>query len=199
MRRNNSNTNNRLRNNNVKPRLFSGNDGDIFYKRLTTSGTITSSGVGTIALATPSNSLVQSAPATEWASFAARYQQYRVKVFKVTLIPRYTENYVNGVVVVPNQLMAIADYIGVSAPTTFAQLLSDERVEIHSTASQIRKSVSWARNPNAQLWNPTNAAIPAANTMGICFASSTTTPQLPVGTVYFDYLYEFFVEFRGSQ
>jgi hypothetical protein len=173
--------------------------GDHIEKRMTYAGIITTSALGTIGLFTPNNGLVQSLPATEWASFAARYQQYRVREFQMTLMPRYVVNYWNGVGVTGGTLVATADYIGTALPTSYLQILSDEYMKLHSTNGRIHMKVTSARNPNAILWNPTSAVMPPANTMGVAFAGATLAAVLPPATVYFDYVYEWIVEFRGSQ
>jgi len=169
--------------------------GDQIVKRLTVGGQVLATGAGTaIVITTVTSSSVQSLPAAEWASFAARYQQYRVRAVRVT-----------GKAVNPVQLAALThgvlyrgDYIGTSSPGSVAQVLSDENVKICGTCKDFSDVVTWQRNPNAKLWNPTSAAIPGANQFAwVC--ASNTTPALTTATTYYALVYEWEVEFRGSQ
>lgn len=93
----------------------------------------------------------------------------------------------------------VADYIGASVPASAAQVLSDERCVVASTAKGVSFASTWNKNPNAKLWNPTGAAIPAANLFGIAWASNTNATLMAAATPYFAYDVEWIVEFRGSQ
>jgi hypothetical protein len=94
--------------------------------------------------------------------------------------------------------MYVGDYIGTSVPATAAQILSDERGVISVSFRPIRYTVTWDRNPNAKLWDPTSAAPPAANVYGIAFSSSTIG-SMSATLGYYMKAVEFIVEFRGSQ
>jgi len=169
--------------------------GDQIVKRMTLSGQTFSTGAGTaLPIQAYTSAEVQSLPAAEWASFAARYQQYRVRAIRV-----------RGKAVNPVQSATIThsvvyrgDYIGSSAPATAAQVLSDENVKEVCSCKDFSDIVTWARNPNAKLWNPTSAAVPAANTFA-WVAASASTPALTTATVYYAIVVEWEVEFRGSQ
>jgi len=185
----------------VGSRRMRGDPSDIIVKRMTipnqavvaaTAGNIIALDVSTTA------AQVQSVPASEWASFAARYQQYRVRRVKMTLLPCNNVSYVVAAVAVVHTSMYSGDFIGASAPTTAAQVLSDEKARISSTAKPLIYTVDWSRNPNARLWNPTNAALPVANSFGVAFASSTQA-ILAANANYFTKSTEFEVEFRGAQ
>jgi hypothetical protein len=169
--------------------------GDVIVKRLTLPGGLLTSGAGgIIAVDSISSTTVQSGPATEWASFAARYQQYRVRAMRVVnkaVLPVNTATITQG-------SLFVSDYIGSSSPASSAQVLSDERAVVHSTAKDWVYQASWSRNPNAMLWNPTSAAVPVANQFGVAIASSSA-PALTVNTTYGSYTLEYVVEFRGSQ
>jgi len=170
--------------------------GDVLVKKMTiANGSIAATAGSLVAVTNFSSSLVESAPATEWASFAARYQQYRVKKMRLILTP-WDNVSQNGIV---NEMtMYSADFIGSTVPGSAAQVLADESSSIFTSFSKHVKSASSKRNLNADLWNPTNAAIPVANQYGIAIASSTTGGAVAAGTV-FTYTIEFIVEFRGSQ
>lgn len=176
--------------------------GDQIVKKLTLPSLIVSTSAGSIiALNTATtSSQVQSAPATEWASFAARYQQFRVRQVRVRMMPVSPGN--NGASPGANfghSQLYVADYIGASVPASAAQVLSDERCAVVSTCKGFTFVSTWAKNPNAKLWNPTSAAIPAANVMGIAWASNTNATVMTASVPYFAYDVEWIVEFRGSQ
>jgi hypothetical protein len=169
--------------------------GDQIVKRFTFPGTILATGAGTtIPVTSLSSGAVQSLPATEWASFAARYQQYRVRAIRV-----------RGKAVNPVQtnltfhsVLYRGDYIGTSTPSSATQVLSDENAKENSTSQDFSDVVTWSRNPNAKLWNPTSSTIPGANLFSwVC--ASPTTPPLTTGLTYYAVVYEWEVEFRGSQ
>jgi len=168
--------------------------GDIIVKRMTIPLTISSTAGGVIAITSWSSTAVQTFAATEWSSFAARYQQYRVRKIHLVVEPCRPVQDTTGSC---SELLC-ADFIGTSTPSSAAQVVSDERVRSNSTARPVRHVVTWGRNPNAKLWNPTSAAIPAANTFSLVFCSPTS-PSLGVSlTIMTGYL-EFEVELRGSQ
>jgi len=175
-----------------------GGSGDTVVKRMTlASQVVTSTAAGLIAVTTRSASEVQSAPAAEWASFAARYQQYRVR--RLRIIAKAThpadEDPVSGVA--HHSALYLADHIGTSAPATAAQVLSDEAGRVIATYKDFMYEATWARNPNAKLWAPTSAVTPAANDYSISFASATA-PALLASDPVFAYVLEWEVEFRGS-
>jgi hypothetical protein len=177
------------------PRPFGlSNAGDQIVKRMSFPLTL-ATGAGTvIPITSVSSTGCQTAPATEWASFASRYQQYRVRAIRVT-----------GKTVQPVQTATVShsvlyrgDYIGGSVPGTAAQVLSDERVKFVGTDKDFTDVVTWKKNPNAKLWNPTSAAIPSANVFSwVC--ASPALPALTTATTYYALVLEWEVEFRGSQ
>jgi hypothetical protein len=171
------------------------NAGDQIVKRLSYEPLTLATGAGTVIAVTPLTSgYVQSFPATEWASFAARYQQYRVRAIRV--LAKATQPVQSATLTHSN--LYRGDYIGASIPGTAAQVLSDENVKVNATCKDFLDIVTWSRNPNAKLWNPTSAVIPSANQFAwVC--ASTTTPPLTTATTYYAYTAEWEVEFRGSQ
>ncbi len=174
--------------------------GDIIVKRMTLPyGGISTTAGGVISvLTTVSSAYVQAAPATEWASFAARYQQYRVRAVQIRLDPVFPVNE-SMAASKGHSSMYLADYIGTSVPTTANQVLSDELCQVHSTSKTIVFQSDWSRNPNAKLWNPTSAAVPGANLYGVALCSSPSTGLLAASLPYFNLTVEWLVEFRGSQ
>jgi hypothetical protein len=169
--------------------------GDLITKRLTATLALSSSVGGVIPVTAYNTAQVQSDPAFEWASFAARYQQFRVKGISVTLMPYLTEYYYNVGLNCWN--LAIGDYLGTSVPANFSQVLADENIVLRNGNHVITHAITWARNPNAKLWNPTSAALPAANNYGICLASLNSNV---IGVfAFYSVVIEWDVEFRGAQ
>jgi len=171
-------------------------DGDMLTKRITSPPAagvqnISSSAGGTISVVSVNSASVING--TEWASFAARYQQYRVRAIKLTIRPVYPVN----TATVNHGVYYVSDYIGSAVPTSGAQVLSDEQGSTFDTNNSFTFAADWSRNPNAKLWNPTTAAPPTANQFGIAIGSPTGL--LSVSTTYGYWTSEFVVEFRGSQ
>lgn len=174
---------------------FKNSAGDVIRKRLTFTGSVLATGAGTsIPVTFVSSSSVQSLPALEWASFSARYQQYRVRAIRVTGLAL---NPVQATTLTHGSLYR-GDFLGLSMPGSQAEVFADENVRTVSTHTSFQDVVNWNRNPNAKLWNPTSAGTPTANTFSWVVASSTV-PALTTGTSYYSVLYEWDVEFRGAQ
>jgi hypothetical protein len=175
-------------------------DGDILVKKLTLPrASLSTTAGGIIPVTTYDAGLVQSVPASEWASFAARYQQFRVRSLQMILEPRYpfTTAAPSGGGTGHGALYA-SDYIGTATPGSAAQILSDEGSLVTNTCKRVVFTVDWMRNPNAKLWNPTSAALPSANTYGVAVSSSPNS-VMAVSTAFYDVQLEWIVEFRGSQ
>lgn len=171
--------------------------GDMMVKRMSLplAGIVTSAS-GVLPVTTYVSGLVQSSPATEWASFAARYQQYRVR--KITLVTKASHP-TSDTVLTEHCTIYASDFIGSSTPSSAAQVLADERNSQFSSAKDWSKVASWDRNPNARLWNPTSASVPVANEFGIAIASNFLTPLAAAGVQILSPALIFEVEFRGSQ
>ncbi len=176
------------------PRNLTGN-GDMIVKKMTIPNvTYASNAGGNIAVTDISSAIVQSFPASEWTSFSARYQQYRVRSLTLVVQPCRLIQDANG----SHSEFLVGDFIGSTGPSSAAQLLSDENCSSYSTARPVRHTVTWARNPNAKLWNPTSAAIPTANTFSLALASNTAGTLGNVQTIFSGHV-EVLVELRGSQ
>lgn len=178
------------------PRSFGRQEaGDQIVKRMTLSNNALATNAGTaIPITSVTSGSVQSDPAAEWASFAARYQQYRVRAIRVT---GKAVNPVQSATIVHSALYR-GDYIGSSVPGSAAQVLSDEGVKTNGTDRDFTHVVTWKRNPNARLWNSTSAVIPTANQFA-WVAASPPAPPLTTATTYYALVIEWEVEFRGSQ
>jgi len=175
--------------------------GDMIVKRMTLpSLALSTNGSGVIPVTNITAAQVQSTPASEWASFAARYQQFRVRSVCIIVDPIWVSSAGPAVTGANGATqLYVGDFIGSSTPGSAAQVLSDERCRIFSTAKPFRFCSTWAINPNARLWNPTSAALPTANSFGITLASSTINALVPDSTDYMMYVVEWIVELRGAQ
>jgi len=171
------------------------NAGDSILKRMSLTGATLSSQSGTaIPLSVFNAAEVQSAPAAEFASFAARYQLYRVRSLRVSgraINPVQTAT-------LTHSTLHMGDFMQAAQPTSDAQVFSDERSKSVPTHKSFVYEVNWDRNPNAKLWTPTSAAIPTLNNFSFV-ASSPAAPPLLTATVYYAVDLEWLVEFKGSQ
>jgi len=169
--------------------------GDMITKRLTQFNVLSTVGAGGgIPVTSFTTAQVQSIAAYEWASFAARYQQFRVKSTSLIIMPYFNVSYEGSASAMA--CLAIGDYIGTAVPANNSQVIADENTVFRILDKVTVHTVTWARNPNAKLWNPTSAALPAANSYAICLVSLNVLPNT---TAYFTYIQEWQVEFRGAQ
>lgn len=169
--------------------------GDILTKRMTVgSQVLMTSAFGIIPVTTNLQSdQCSQFPSTEWASYSARFGQYRVKSMTLRFRPCFT---VNSVATNLLSVMYFSEFSSTSIPTSAAQIIADSKFRMCSTGKEINYTATWARNPNAQLWNPTSAAIPAASRYGVAFCSHTNVNLLPINTIIYTYLMEFEVELK---
>jgi hypothetical protein len=168
--------------------------GDQIVKRITQTALILATGAGTTIPVTSFSSTDAQTGGVEFTSFATRYQQYRVRAIRVrgkAIQPVQTAT-------VTHSTLHAGDYIGASGPASDAQVFSDENVKEFATYRDFTYVATWRKNPNAELWNPSNAAVPLANRFAIA-VSTPATPPLTTATTYYSVSVEWEVEFRGSQ
>lgn len=170
--------------------------GDIVTKRLTLlNGTnLATNGSGFVPVTNYAAGDCQSA--TEWSSFAARYQQFRVKALRITLTPLFPKSQFGSSG--PHLTMVASDASGGSYPSTPSQVFSDERARLFSTDTRIVFETTWSRNPNASLWNVTSGAMPIANNYSVAVASSAQVATSLTSNIM-SVSEEWIVEFKGSQ
>lgn len=132
-------------------------------------------------------------PSTEWASYAARFGQYRVLKMSLHFKPTMP---VNSGVIATNLLssMYFSDFMATTIPTTAASIVADRSFREFSTGRAFVYTTTWNRNPNAKLWTPTSTAIPATSRYGIAFCSHPNVNLLPVNQILFTMYMEFEVE-----
>jgi hypothetical protein len=104
----------------------------------------------------------------------------------------------SNLAVAPFNLLSVlyfSDFQSTNIPTTSGQICADSHFRQFSTRESFTYSTSWDRNPNAKLWAPTSAAIPATQRYGIAFCSHTNVNLLPINTIIYCFTMEFIVEF----
>jgi len=176
-----------------------GGPGDVLTKRMSAfQNAVSSTAGGVIVITSISSALVQSNPATEWASFAARYQQFRVRRVTLILDPIFPGSGTPVTAVDAHGPILLGDFIGSAVPAAAVNVLADERSRVFNSSQRIVFSADWSRNPNARLWNPTSAALPVANSFSVVYCSQTST-TLAASTTFFGSTILWDVEFRGSQ
>jgi hypothetical protein len=166
--------------------------GDIITKRMTFYENI-NSGTGATYIA---SYMAQSIPATEWSSFAARYQEYRVKEIVVTVYPYYNVSQQGVTGAVPLDIYVLFDFLAGNTPSSITGAIADERAVVQSSGQpSFSYTTTWDKNPNAKLWTTTSSPVPTSSTFGIGIYPITTT-----GTAgAYALLVQWLVELRSSQ
>lgn len=139
-------------------------------------------------------------PSGSWASYAARYGQYRVREMAIHCKPTLKTNSCIGVA--PYNLLSVmyfSEFQSTNIPTSAGVICADSKFKQFSTGSSFTYKANWDRNPNAKLWSPTNAAIPVDRRYGIAYCSHTNVNLLPVNTILYCFTMEFIVEFADPQ
>jgi len=134
--------------------------------------------------------------ATEFASLAARYQEYRVMAMRVKWRARFGQ--ANESCAVLETGMPVGCVFTNTAPTTVAGIFAGDGFR---QCSRIDKSldmeVDWSMNPNAKLWaQSVGAAIPTVNAYGVSIRHPGTYPANLNGVVAIDAYVEYDVEWR---
>lgn len=168
--------------------------GSSIVKRMTAVATVTTNGAGATGFVLTSSG-VQSL-STEWASFAARYLDYRVLQIKATYEPSIVVNTVNTAVnttILPVGAI-VSDPSGSASLTSVAAAWALEQAKTLTLARRWKQVVR-ASQEEHMLFNPTSAVIPVANRFQITgFADGGSATQT-YGRLY----YEWIVELRGAQ
>jgi hypothetical protein len=169
-------------------------------RRLTTNGTLSTSAGGFIS----ANNVTTDAArgASDFASFQARYLQFRVRAFRLRLVPLVdvtTAVTAGGGAVTPHPTcLAFAAYRGANTYTSFASVLSGASGKFFNGRERvIEYIVDWQLNPDAKLWSDTNAAIPVEQRYGIQYQDTGTAPASSASTAYYRFVYDFDVEFQN--
>jgi len=141
---------------------------------------------------------VATAPATEWSSFSARYQQYRVRSITLRLDPVFPGAGNPTAGNTGHIPIYVGEFLAGSTPASVAAVLADERCRIFNSSKVIVYRASWDRFPNAKLWANTTGGPPAANVYAIAWCTSTVTAA-PASQAFSYSTLMWEVELRGSQ
>jgi len=154
----------------------------------TTTGSVFGAAVG--------SGLVTSA--TEFASMATRYQEFRVLAMKLHWVPRFGQANESCAVAESGQPVGCV-FIGGVAPSSVAAFLACDGFKVAtSTSKHLMLEVDSRVNPNAKFWAPSSASPPAANQFGICVRHPGTCPANLNNTNAIDYYVEFVVQWRTA-
>jgi hypothetical protein len=178
-------------NNKQSERSFT-NAGDHIVKRCSATATLATGGGTAIPLTSQLSGDASSS--SEFASFAARYLQYRVRRLRIT--GKATQPVQTATVT--HSALVRGNFVGATAPASTASIVSSESFKSNGTHSDFEHVVTWDGIPDAKLWQPTSAAIPAADQFGIVFAS-IASPAMTTATTYYVLFAEWEVEFRGTK
>jgi hypothetical protein len=167
---------------------------DTLVRRMSTTRLVSTTAGSIVAVTTDIQSdFCFSFPSTEWASYAARFGQYRTIAMTVTFFPCDTTP--PGGVNTSASMFIVSDFIVTTVPTTVSGLIADRSSKCVSTTRQFKYKSTWNRFPNARLWTPTSTAIPAANRYGIAYATysnaTVLTPAAPLYVVLIEHEVEF--------
>jgi hypothetical protein len=165
--------------------------GDTIRKRMTYTVNITSGGAGSFSAQFTSASPF-SLPANEFGSFSARYVDYRVLKISVMYVPFFP---IQTATAAHDALLMAEDPSGALTPTTLVPFFSIKRCAVGATF-RVMKFSAKASEEEHLLWNPTSAAIPAANRFAVLVAAGNL---LTNATGYGRFFVHFDVELRGSQ
>jgi hypothetical protein len=170
-------------------------EGDVVFKRMSYGGiSLQTNSSGNIPVSVVSSATVQSLPATEWVSFANRYQFYRIRALRVQAVPLYPVN----TTAIPHGILARGCVMNAYYPAQYENIVALESSKASGTFEHFTDVLTWDSNPNARLWNSTiNAPIPANQFAWV--ASSNNAIAQAISTVYYILFVQWDVEFRGSQ
>lgn len=156
------------------------------------SGTLLGSGAGTSLPVTPyySNSVTS---CIEWGSYAARFQEFRVKAVHIRAIPKFPQAY-SGVA---HSVVAWAHQENNTSAITAASILAADGVRVGSTTKAIVLTTTWSENNNAKLWTAIATTLPAANVFGMVIGSPSTASAITTGSTFYNVIDSYDVEFRA--
>jgi len=186
---------------NAKMILYKGPDIKITRRICTfAGGTISTTAGNLLALNTCSNDTVRTIGSPEFASYSARFMEFRVRRVTNRYMPTWAFSNVFGNDASHNHGVVYAGtFYGGAAPANGQGLLSSTGGKACTSCKEIVIQADWNQFPNGKLWTPIGSAINAANVygVGICgpvLASSTFVAS----TDYFNVVNEWDVEFCGD-
>jgi hypothetical protein len=159
-------------------------------RRLTITGTITSSVAGVISQVFGSAS-IQATPYPDFAALQGLYQTYRANRIRLTLIPLQAQS-----LTVSGGLLAVAkwsndNYVNVATVQTALESSGRDIVNVLVPDTYVCTYTGSGRN---HLWSRVNVAINSEETFGVSLQASGLTAS----TNYFTYVVDIDVEFRSG-
>lgn len=170
----------------------------IMTRRLTTSGTIITSGAGVVALFTLCSSSGVSS-ATDFANMSGLFIAYRVKAMRVRVWTNDPDELAG--VAPPPALVAIAAFSSGLSVTSYANMIDSAECKF---LSGFRKGVpttfaiDWTNLTDAQLWTPASSAIPSSEAYGLVGIGAPGNAVAQLSHTYFQYVTEYETEWITS-
>ncbi len=162
---------------------------------LTYNGVINTT-TGSVIGATIGSGLATSA--TEYASMAARYQEFRVLAVKVKWCPRFGQANESCAVAESGQPLGCIFTSGVAPSSVAAMAASDGFKIAGGTSKHLELEVDHKVNPNALFWAPATGSVASVNQFGITIRHPGVCPANLNNVNCVDYYAEFVVEFRTA-
>ncbi len=136
--------------------------------------------------------------ATEFASMAARYQEFRVLAMKLHWVPRFGQANESCAVAESGQPIGCV-FTGGVAPSTVAAFLATEGFRVApSPGKHLVMEADHKLNPNALIWVPATGSPGAANQFGISVRHPGVCPANLNNVNAVDVYVEFVTEWRTA-
>lgn len=161
-------------------------------------GVITSTAGGVIAPTAVSSGFVFT-NGTEFASYAARYSEYRIKAMRMHFMACHPAQVPTATITGDHGAIFVGQSEQGPVVGSGQQVMSLFRRKVHSTSKSFVAYADWSRNENAKLWNAVAAIVPAANNFSIQWGTPTfANNAIVASTDYFSCFLEWDVQFRGQ-
>jgi hypothetical protein len=137
---------------------------------------------------------------TEFASYAARYSEYRIKRMRMHFIATHPTNVPTATDTADHGAIFVGQSEQGPVVGSGQQVMSLFKRQVHPTSQSFIFHSDWSQNPNAKLWNAVGAIVVAANNFSIQWGTPAFANNAVVAsTDYYSCFLEWDVEFRGQQ
>jgi len=161
-------------------------------------GVITTTAAGIIAPTAVASGAVFGS-STEFASYAARFDQYRVKKLKIYFIACHPEQVPTATDTADHGALFVGQSEMGAVVGTGQQVMSLYKRQVRPTYASFSFTGTWDRNPNCKLWSQTNAVPAGTNQFSVQWGTPAFANNAVVAsTDYFSLFAEWTVEFRGE-
>jgi hypothetical protein len=162
-------------------------------------GVISSTAGGIIAPTAVSSGFVFT-NGTEFASYAARYSEYRIRAMRMYFMACHPTNVPTATTTADHGAIFVGQSEQGPVVGSGQQVMSLFRRRVISTSKSFIAHADWSRNPNAQLWNAVGAIVVAANNFSIQWGTPAfANNAIVASTDYYSCFLEWDVQFRGQQ